>query len=297
MAADAGPRPRHPFGGAFRLAGVDPDAPGQLRYWDGRCWTQYATPRRTPQAIPGLKQTPPSTNRTKAWLTALAAALLIIALIAVSLPHNDSAERPTTGVGPTTTSTPSRAKQSSPTSNAPQSAVPPPVIPATTATTQPTNQSTPIAPAVSPSSGSSTNPSSSTSAFVSDLTQVGEDETAIANNAGSAESSGNLTQVGSECGTLTTNLGALRGDTAPNTLTPIEESGLTNIESDLTNAANDCAQGVDNHEMSSIIAAVNQFSSAGSLINQLNSELLITRAPRPTADRECIGAVKPFPCR
>jgi hypothetical protein len=253
---------------------VDRDAPSRLRYWDGQRWTQYATLRTTPQTIPSLKRTRATGNRPKAWLTALGVVLLIVALIAVVLPHNNSsAERAATRVSPTTTLATSGSQQSSPTTNVSQSVIPPPVTSSATSATQPTSQPTPAVPATSPSSSSSISASPKASKFTSDLTQVGDDETAIANNAGTAESSGNLTQVGTECGILSTQLGTLQGDTVPNILTPIEQTALTNIVSDLTNAANDCTQGVRNHNIGSIIAAINLFSSAGSLINQLDSQL------------------------
>jgi hypothetical protein len=245
---------------------VDREAPGQFRYWDGQHWTQYAIPRTEPQSIPSLKQTWATDNRAKAWLGALGAVLLVIALIAVALPHNkNSSERATARVSTTTTPAPSEAQQSPPATSVQAPAIPPAATSPVTSAPQPTRPPATTVPAISPSS--------SASKFASDLAQVGNDETAIANNAGTAESSGNLTEVGSDCGILSTHLGTLQGDTVPNTLSPIEQTGVTNIESDLRDATNDCAQGVTNHEIGRIIAAINLFSSAGSLINQLDSQL------------------------
>ncbi len=249
-------------------------APGRLRYWDGRDWTRHVTPRTTPRDIPSLKPTRTADNRVKAGLAALGTVLLIIAIVVVALPHGtNTPERTATGVGATTVPPPSEGHHPAPVTSAHQPAEPPAATSPPTSAPPPATQPAPAAPAISPHPGSSINASSTTSKFVSDLAQVGDDETAIANTAGTAESSGDLEQVGTDCGTLSAHLGALQGDAVPSTLTPIEQTGLTDLESDLTDAANDCVQGVGNHQMATIIAAVNLFSSAGSLINQLDSQL------------------------
>ena len=90
---------------------VDRDAPGRLRYWDGQDWTQYATPRATPRAVPSLKRGWAADHRAKALLTAVGAVVLLVALIAVMLPRNkSSSEPPTTRVTRTTTPAPTATR-------------------------------------------------------------------------------------------------------------------------------------------------------------------------------------------
>ncbi|MGD0310833.1 MAG: hypothetical protein ABSC90_00065 [Acidimicrobiales bacterium] len=241
---------------------VDHEAPGWLRYWDGQHWTRYSTPQIAPRAIPGMKQTRTADDRAKTWVTALGAVLFAVALIAAVLPTNkNSAEPRAMRISTTTTPASSDAQQPPTAANAAQPTTPSAATSPVTSAPRPA----PTLPAI--------NPSPNASHFVSDLGRVGSDETAIADDAGAAESSGNLAQVGTECGILSTDLATLRGDTVPNTLTPVEQTGLTSIEGDLTDAANECAQGVANHETASIISAITLFSSAGSLINQLDSQL------------------------